>query len=63
MIYHLLLLLRLYLQFNLPNQLEKIMDSISYIFLHIFQLHEIIEGDYIILMEDSLLAVGLSDLD
>jgi hypothetical protein len=39
------------------------MDSISYIFLHIFQLHEIIEGDYIILMEDSLLAVGLSDLD
>lgn len=57
------MLFGLHLQFDFPNQLEEIMYPIPDTLLYILQLHEIIEGDDIVLVEDPLLAVRLGYLD
>lgn len=63
MIDHLLLLFGFDFKLHLPDQLEEIMDPITDVLLYVLQLHEVVEGDDIVLVKDPLLAVGLGDLD
>jgi len=60
---HGFLLLGLHLEFHLPDQFEEVVDPAAGGFGHLLGLHEVVEGDDVLLVEDALLSMRVDYLD